>query len=219
MHLIYTFWISDLIYLSNGYPEATSRCCYYEWNEWMKYKYVNLLAYCLVLSKFCSWDSQDKNTEVVCHSLLQWTTFCQNSPPWPICLWWPALHGMAHSFIELDTVVIHVISLISFLWLWFSVCLPSNWATSLVAQMVKHLPAMREIQVGKISWRRKWQPTPVFLPGKSHGRRNLVGYSPWGRKEWEMTEQEAYGSFLMGETDWGGTWVLFWCPGPCSVNL
>ena len=35
--------------------------------------------------------------------------------------------------------------------------------------------------VGKISWRRKWQPTPVFLPGKSHRRRNLVGYSPWGR--------------------------------------
>ena len=37
--------------------------------------------------------------------------------------------------------------------------------------------------VGKIPWRRKWQPTPVFLPGKSHGWRRLVGYSPWGRKE------------------------------------
>ena len=33
--------------------------------------------------------------------------------------------------------------------------------------------------VGKIPWRRKWQPTPIFLPGKSHGQRNLVGYSPW----------------------------------------
>ena len=33
--------------------------------------------------------------------------------------------------------------------------------------------------VRKISWRRKWQPTPVFLPGKSHGQRSLVGYSPW----------------------------------------
>ena len=40
----------------------------------------------------------------------------------------------------------------------------------------------------KISWRRKWQPTPVFLPGESHGRRSLVGYSPWGRKELDMTE-------------------------------
>ena len=37
--------------------------------------------------------------------------------------------------------------------------------------------------VGKIPWRRKWQPTPVFLPGKSHGQRSLVGYSPWGSKE------------------------------------
>ena len=34
--------------------------------------------------------------------------------------------------------------------------------------------------VGKIPWRRKWQPTPVFLPGKSHGERSLAGYSPWG---------------------------------------
>ena len=36
--------------------------------------------------------------------------------------------------------------------------------------------------VGKIPWRRKWQPTPVFLPGKSHGQRGLVGYSPWGHR-------------------------------------
>ena len=43
--------------------------------------------------------------------------------------------------------------------------------------------------VGKISWRRKWQPTPVFLPGKSHGRRSLLGYSSWGRKELDTTEQ------------------------------
>ena len=39
------------------------------------------------------------------------------------------------------------------------------------------------------SWRRKWQSTPVFLPGKSHGQRSLVGYSPWGCKESETTEQ------------------------------
>ena len=38
---------------------------------------------------YCSWGSQGKNTEVVCHSLLQWTWYCQNSPPWPVCLGWP----------------------------------------------------------------------------------------------------------------------------------
>ena len=42
--------------------------------------------------------------------------------------------------------------------------------------------------VEKIPWRGKWQPTPVFLPGKFHGQRILAGYSPWGRKESDMTE-------------------------------
>ena len=42
--------------------------------------------------------------------------------------------------------------------------------------------------VGKIPWRRKWQPTPVFLPGKSHGQRSLGGYSPPGRKESDVSE-------------------------------
>jgi len=42
--------------------------------------------------------------------------------------------------------------------------------------------------VGKISWRRKWQPTIVFLTGKFHGQMSLAGYSPWGCKESDMTE-------------------------------
>ena len=62
---------------------------------------------------------------------------------------------------------------------------------SLVAQTVKSLSAVWEIRlrslVGKIPWRRKWQPTP--LPGESHGQRGLVGYSPRGRKESDTTER------------------------------
>ena len=42
--------------------------------------------------------------------------------------------------------------------------------------------------VGKISWRRKWQPTPVLLPKKFHGQRSLVGYSPWCHQESDMTK-------------------------------
>ena len=42
--------------------------------------------------------------------------------------------------------------------------------------------------VGKIPWRRKWQPTPVILLGKSYGQRSLVGYSPWDHKELDTTE-------------------------------
>ena len=45
-----------------------------------------------------------------------------------------------------------------------------------------------ESWVGKIPWRRKWQSITVLLPWKSHGRRSLVGYSPWGRKESDTTE-------------------------------
>ena len=41
----------------------------------------------------------------------------------------------------------------------------------------------------KLPWRRKCQPTPGFLPGKSHGQRRLEGYSPWGHNESDMTER------------------------------
>ena len=50
-----------------------------------------------------------------------------------------------------------------------------DWVTSLSLSTFMH-------------WRRKWQPTPVFLPEESHGRRSVVGGSPWGRTESDMTE-------------------------------
>ena len=59
--------------------------------------------------------------------------------------------------------------------------------------MVKSLPAMQDTwvpsQVRKMSRRRKWQPTLVFLPGAFHRHRSLAGYSLWGHKELDMTEQ------------------------------
>ena len=67
-----------------------------------------------------------------------------------------------------------------------------SWA-SLVAQLVKdHLRCRRpgfKPWVGKIPWRREWQPTPVSLPGESQGQRSLAGCSPWGRKESDTTER------------------------------
>ena len=57
--------------------------------------------------------------------------------------------------------------------------------------MVKNPPAnagdVRDLD--SILWRRKRQPTPVFLPGESHGQRSLVGYSPRGHEESDMTER------------------------------
>ena len=52
--------------------------------------------------------------------------------------------------------------------------------------------------VRKIPQRKKWQPTPVFLPGESHGQRSLVGYSPWGHKVSDRTEATAR-ALLEGE--------------------
>ena len=76
--------------------------------------------------------------------------------------------------------------------------------------------------VRKIPWRRKWQPTPVFLPVKSHGQRNLVGSSPWGHKESDITyqlnksnktvQQRGLFSFLHPTSIcWGPIWIqTFW---------
>ena len=61
-----------------------------------------------------------------------------------------------------------------------------------MAQTVKNLPAMQETGfdpwVGKIPWRREWQPTTVFLPGEFHGQRSLVGYGACGYKESDTTK-------------------------------
>ena len=59
---------------------------------------------------------------------------------------------------------------------------------NLSAQFRRHKRCGLDPWVRTIPWRRKWQPTPVFLPRKSHGQRSLVGYSPWGHKESDTTE-------------------------------
>ena len=62
-----------------------------------------------------------------------------------------------------------------------------------MAQSVKRLPAVQEARVQSLHqedpWRKEWQPTPVFLPGESHGERSLADYSPRGCKESDMTER------------------------------
>ena len=70
----------------------------------------------ILFFSYCSWGSQGKNTEVACHSLLQWTTFCQTSPPWPTGMAW--FHWVRQGCGP------SVIRLTSFLWVWFQgVCL------------------------------------------------------------------------------------------------
>ena len=61
--------------------------------------------------------------------------------------------------------------------------------------MGKNLSPMQKLHVGSLGWEdpleKEWQPTSVFLPEEFHGQRKLVSYSPWGRKELDMTEQPA----------------------------
>ena len=64
------------------------------------------------------------------------------------------------------------------------------------SSVVKNLPASAgdasSVWVGKIPWRRIWQPTPVFLPGESHGQRSLVDYSSYGLKESDTSEGDKF---------------------------
>ena len=75
---------------------------------------IHLSVSYLFAFSYCPWGSQGKSTEVVCHTLLQRITFCQNSPPVTHPPWL-TLNSMARSFTALDKAVIHVISLVSFL--------------------------------------------------------------------------------------------------------
>ena len=104
----------------------------------------------------CPWNSPGKNTGVGC--------LFRGGEIWPI--------GMA----SIESFIVVPLK-------------PSNVAQVLavryVGSVVKNLPANSGdaglIPVsGRFPWRRKWQPTPVFSPGKSHGQRSLAGYSPWG---------------------------------------
>ena len=79
-------------------------------------------------------------------------------------------------------------------WLKKIFLLKGNWPRKVMRGKFWNLGDYRrwQVWVGKgmsIPWRRQWHPTPVLSPGKSHGRRSLVGYSPWGRKESDTTER------------------------------
>ena len=95
---------------------------------------------------------------------------------------------------------------------------------SLVAQMVKNLPVMWETLLQSLGqenpWRREWKPTPVLLPGESHGQWSLAGYSPWC---WNESDNWAanniikckliplnFFNFILGQN--GGKEDLLWVP-------
>ena len=144
---------------------------------------------------------------MVCHSLLQWTTFCQISPPWPARLGWP--HTAWLSFTELDKTVVRVIRLTSFLWLWFQcVCplmplstptvllgflLPWTWGISsrLLQQSTAAAPYLgRGVSPHRSpSWPSTWDSSS--RPSCTHAATApwMWGWSSQGRKESDTTER------------------------------
>ena len=100
---------------------------------------------------------------------------------WPWFLTRPTRHGVMGRCSGSQTLLVHLHCGI----LAFTLSFPCSWASQVVSG--KESPCQCKgwrlnASVGKVPWTRKWQPTLVFLPGKSHGQRSLVGYNPWGRK-------------------------------------
>ena len=139
------------------------------------------------------WDSLGKNTAVSCHFLLQCrkvkseSEVTQSCPtlgnPMNYSLPGSSVHGIFQArvlewgaIMELYGDTVHI---------------PASWCWWLRRQRIclqRRRPGFNP-WVGKIPWSRKWQPIPVSLPGESHGQRSLVGYSLWGHKESDTTEQ------------------------------
>ena len=97
--------------------------------------------------------------------------------------------------------------------------------------MVKNLPANTgsardtgfDPWVRKISWSKKWQPIPVFLPGRYHGHRSLAGYSIWGHKQSDMTEwlntHTHTHTHTHTESSWWSLGAMMWLPEPFQIRV
>ena len=116
----------------------------------------------------------------------------EKRPVWPFCLFSKEGIGLAKKFIQ---VLPHNVTEKLRLTFW-----PSQYITRTILDGLPWWLSSKEStclhrrhgfspRIGKIPWRRKWQPTPVLLLGESHGQRSLTGYSPWGHKGLDTTEQ------------------------------
>ena len=121
----------------------------------------------------CPWDSPGKNTGVGCHFLLQCMKVKSEREVTQLC---PTLSDpMDHS---LPGSSVHGIFQARVL----------EWGAIAFFRDLPD-PGIELSSFTSPAWRRQWHPTPVLLPGESHGQRSLVGYSPWGRKESDTTER------------------------------
>ena len=133
----------------------------------------------------CPWDSPGKNTGVGCHFLLQCMKVKSKSEVAQSCLTlrdpmdWSLPGSSVHGIFQARVLE------------WVAIAFSILGGTSgkePACQCRRHKRHRFDPQVGKIPWRRAWQPTPVFLPGESQGQRSLMGCCLWGRTELDTTE-------------------------------
>ena len=107
------------------------------------------------------------------------------------------LYSISQHNVFLDSFVLLVVSVI--LLLLSNISLYEN-NLFICTPVDGHLDCFQLLAIMNKSTVNKWQPTPVFLPGKSHGQRSLVGYSPWGHKESDVTKVIWYSISQYGHT-------------------
>ena len=157
-------------------------------------KYIHLQLYVCI----CAWHT-DTLGRCVGRTTL-WGSFCNNwwlyickyrkpyaNLIWIIRLWWPGeFHGLYSPWGHKESDTTERLSLFHFtamIWL-------PRWHSGKESACQCRRFERRGFNpwVGKIPWSRKWKPTPIFLPGKSHGQRSPVGYSLWDCKELDLSE-------------------------------
>ena len=155
----------------------------------------------------CPWDSPGKNTGVGRHFLLQCMEVKSESEVAQSCptpsdtmncsLPGSSIHGIFQLPLDKHYLFLFYLYIflfvkissthyISFCILFFKLIYVSSKSISIIRKVFSFVCWFHDYIV--LCWRRKWQPTPVFLPRESHGQWYLVGYSPWGHKEWDTTE-------------------------------
>ena len=119
---------------------------------------------------------------------------------WVWCLGWedPLEKWKATLSSILDWKIPHGVTKSQTLWATFTSFTSHLWGFSGSSEGKESTCNVGDLDpwVGKIFWKRRWLPTPVFLLGDFHGQRSLVGYSPWGCKEWDTTEWWGHFPFI-----------------------
>ena len=136
------------------------------------------------------WDSPGKNAGVGCHFLLQCMKVKSESEVTESCLTlsFPMKCSLPCSSVH-GIFQARVLEWGAIAFSRGKHSLFNKWCWESCVCTYLTLPNSIYLVFPSISWRRQWHPTPVLLPGKSHGPRSLVGYSPWGCKESDTTEQ------------------------------